>query len=395
MATEAEKNKSAETPAADDQTAVLQNPKVVEALAKIIPEEYSKLFGQELQVAIGQARTQIGRKAAVGAAAQRTGADAPRLVMDHEQCADWLRCALSRLIGQPVMPNERLDADGVITQALTPTTDAAGGYLSPDEFVEEVEKREVEPQIIWPILTKRQTKRRTVIKAEVTSYITVNKGADANVNAAATATEITETVPVFSELEWNAEDSDARMPIKLDLLEESPINVYEELLALCADAFSIEHERQPLAGTGHANKQALGLLDSGAGITTVPISAAPTVANVLDFCAAIPQRYRNRARIVMGGDTLYAVIEELATNVRSAQFLVGKIPEMLESAHVTEGKILGGDFSRYVVYFIRLFQIITSIAAERKTREVVVTEAWTGQPTITDAFRIGTGVEYD
>ena len=80
--------------------------------------------------------------------------------------------------------------------------------------------------------------------------------------------------------------------------------------------------------------------------------------------------------------------------VRSAQYLAGLLPEMLESEYVAEGKIIGGDFSRYHVKYIRLLQVVTSIAAERKTQEIVVTETWTGKVVQTDAFRIATGITY-
>jgi HK97 family phage major capsid protein len=166
------------------------------------------------------------------------------------------------------------------------------------------------------------------------------------------------------------------------------------LIDLCADAFAVEHERMPIIGQGHTHREPLGLQMGISAITAVPVSAAPTVANVLDFCAEIPARYRANAKLVMNADTLYAIIAQLATEVTAAQFLMDRLPPMLESEYVAEGKIIGGDWSRYVVYYIRLMQIITGIAAERKTQEIVVTETWTGHATQTDAFRIATGITY-
>ena len=380
----------------DQAATIMANPQVLEALARIVPAEHAKLFGAELADRMKEARATVDRRAAAAASAPAPDAGQSRLKLDREQSAEWFRCALFRLVGRPdVTPDSRLDADGLITQALTPTTGSAGGYLMPEDFVAEVEKKANEPAIVWPLLTKRPTKSRTVKKPEVTSYVTPNKGTAANVNSATTATAITATEPVFSQLEWNLEDFDARMPLKLDLIEESPINIYQELLDLCADGYAVYHENLPMVGRGHATYQEpLGLLDSTAGITEVAISATPSVANILNFAKNIPQRYRARATMFMGAETISAVIAALAENVRAPQFLIDHIPPMKESEHVTEGKILGGDFSRYVVYHIRLLQVITSIAAERKTQEIVVTETWTGQPTIVDAFRIGTAVTY-
>jgi len=369
------------------------SPQTVAALAKIVPDETLRLFDADLRQAIANAKADVNRtQAALAvAAAPATGAGA---IMDAEQSAEWLRCALGHMHGRMIPPREGLDADGLITQALNPVTGASGGYLMPEAFVAEVEKKALEPVVIWPLLTHRKTKSRTVKKPEVTAYPSVNKGTAAKVNSATTSDEIAETVPTFDELEWNLEDFDARMPIKLDLIEESPIDVYQELVALVADAYSIEHEREPLTGTGHANKRPLGIMDAATGITTIAIGAVPTVAVLLDFCAQIPLRYRRQAKLAMGSQTIYAVVAQLAANVNAAEFLLGRIPPMVESEHVEEGKILGGDFNRYVVYAIRLLQIVSSIVAERKTQEVVVTETWTGLVTQTDAFRIGTTVTY-
>jgi len=365
-------------------------------LAAIYNEERLHLLDAEVAQQVANARAQIVRtpQKQVEAAASAMRRRGNLSGLDREQRGEWLRCMIMRSVGRYVEPDAELDADGLITQALNPVTGSSGAYLLPDEFVADVEKKAAEPAVVWPIVTKRPTKRRTVIKPEVTSYVTPNVGTAANVNSATTATEITVTEPVFDEVQWDLEDSDARMPLKLDLIEESPINVRDELIALAADGFSLKREYGVLRGTGHANKQALGLLDSGAGITEVAISAAPTVANILTFCAQLPKRYRTVARIITGSQTLYKVAAALAQNVRAAAYLVKLLPPMDDSEHCEEGKMIIGDFSRYVVYYVRLLQIVTSLSAERKTQEIVITETWTGQPTIVDAFRIGTEVTY-
>lgn len=365
----------------------------VEALAKIWKEEHMRLLQPELAQAVANARANIDRSKAVAGIGGQTGKS--RLLAEKEQRAEWLRCSLARSLGRPATPRVDLDVDGLITQALNPITGASGAYLLPDEFIPDVEHKEQEVQVVWPLLQKRQTKSRTVIKPEVTTYVSANKGTAAEVNSATTATEITVTQPVYAEIEWNLEDFDTRIPIKLDLLEESPINVYDELIWQIADAFSINHEQEPLVGTGHTtHKRPIGLLDTSGGITEVATSGADSVAEILRFMSNIPQRYRVRATCLLGPTTYYSVLSVLAQNIYAAQYLVGALPPLKESAFITEGKILGGDFSRYVVYYIRLMQVIQSIAAERKTMELVVTETWTGQPTIADAFRVGTGVTY-
>lgn len=382
------------------QQATVANEQTVERLAQIsaciAKDEVAKMFGADLGAALLKAREVVAsREAAVAAAASvplgRTGLP----VLDAEQSAEYIRCAFMRMLGRPMhAPNPKLDSDGRITQALTSSTDSAGGYLVPDDFIAELEKRAAQQVTVWPLLRKRPTSRLTVVKPEVTTYITVNKGTSANMNSATTATEITVTEPVFDTITWTMRDFDARMPLKLDLIDESPLNVYQELIDLAADGFAIEREREPLIGTGSANSRPTGLLDSSAAITTFATSGADTVTEIMSSISQLPVRYRRNATILMSTQTIYHVAATLAENVRDAGFLAGLMPPLKESEYVTDGKLLIGDFNYYVVYYRYLMQVITSIAAERKTQEVVVTEKWDGLPTITDAFRIGTGVTY-
>jgi len=163
---------------------------------------------------------------------------------------------------------------------------------------------------------------------------------------------------------------------------------------MVADDFARNRESMILNGQGHGHSEPEGLLMGVSGISTVAVSAAPTVANILDLCAQVPARYRANATMVTDAQTGFAVASALSQNIRAPQYLLGKLPKMVESEHMPEGKILVGDLNYYKVKYIRLLQVVSSIAAERKTREVVVTETWTGKATQTDAFRIGTGVTY-
>ncbi len=365
---------------------------LAEKLPNIVQEALKTEFGEVLGERIERARSERDRSALLFQGRQAATNDA----LVERQAAEWLRCAVMRASGRPDLaaPDPELDVDGRITQALNPVAGSSGAYLLPDEFISAIEKRAPTPVVLWPLVDKQAVRSRTVKQPGVSTYITVNKGASANVNSATTATEITETVPVFTEHTWYLEDSDSRVPIKLDLLEESPIDVYLEILALVADDFARNRENLILRGQGHSAQEPAGLLTTSTGITTVTINEAPSVATVLDFVANLPARYRANATMVADSQTGFAVAAALAQNVRAAEYLAGKLPPMVISEEMEEGKLLVGDMRFYRVKYIRLLQVITSIAAERKTREVVVTETWTGQPTITDAFRIGTGVTY-
>jgi HK97 family phage major capsid protein len=379
-----------------DGATLVINEATVEAFARIFKEEHLKLLGTDLAQAIAKAKMKMDRDkvAALETLGRPSFGDRPR--MEKEQLADWLRVVLYRSVGAPATPKANLDADGIITQALTSGVGSAGGFLVPDEFVGEVEKRALLKAVVWPRLRMRPTRSNSVTKPELTSanHPDVNVGAAAKVNSATTTDEIAVTQPVFTQLTWTLRDFDARMPLKLDLVSESPINVMAELLDIITDSFARKREYMPLLGAGSGSSEPLGLLDSGAGLTAVAISAAPTVANILDLIGQLSTEYGSGAVALMSRSTLFAVAAEFAKNVQSAQYLATILPPMLEAKYMTDGKILAGDLNYYVGYHHDLLQILTSIVAERKTQEIVVTEKWDGKPTVLEAFIIGTGVTY-
>ena len=155
---------------ADDHK-VVANEQTVKALAKIVPEELTRLFQSELAQAIANARAEVHREAGLAGAVNKTIGRGQRPRMDQEQQAEWLRCALGSMLGRPdiAKPSESLDVDGLITQTLTVTAGTSGAYLVPDEFVAEIEKKALEPAVLWPLVQKRRTLRSSVTKPEVTT----------------------------------------------------------------------------------------------------------------------------------------------------------------------------------------------------------------------------------
>src|SRR3990172_1283973 len=147
---------------------------VVEMLAGVVKQELSGLFQADLASAIDKARRQIDRrKLAVSPSSDFKVGRSGLPEMTPDQSAEYMRCAMLRQLGRPLAePHAGLDEDGRITQALTSGTDSAGGYLVPDDFIAEVEKRVGQVVVIWPLLRKRPTSRLTVVKPEVTTYVT-------------------------------------------------------------------------------------------------------------------------------------------------------------------------------------------------------------------------------
>ncbi len=374
-----------------DKASVAINEQTVEKLASmtktVVGEELKALFGEDLSVAIENAKQQRQNQEIIAKQLQAKKSRSKHESMSLEQQGEFFRCAI--LGGTP---DPDLDEDGVVTQALGPATPSKGGYAVPVDFQLGVEKKADEPAIVWPLITKRRTSRDSVTKREVTAYPSSNKGTAAKSSSTTSSDDVTEQEPTYGELTWTMRYYDMRTFIKIDLIEDSPDDIVQELMDLAADAFAIDHESEPIVGPGSGSSRPLGLMDASAGITTVDFGGAPTIARILNFAQEIPQRYRARSLMLMEGQTLFSIIAELAENVRAAQFLLNKLPNMEESAYVTSGKILAGDFSRYVVYINRLMYMMSGDSPRNFSKEITIVEKWDGQPVLTDAFRIATGV---
>jgi len=400
--------KDIDVDSAKNQQAAIMNEEGMRNLVKVITAEMQSMFTPEFQSALDKARADVRKSEASNVlSAVESDDDAfppkKREIMTPEQIGEWLLCTLSP---SPRSPRKQLDQDGIITswlpggklmremQALAPGTASAGGYLIPDDWQADLIKRAAEPDGIWERITKRTTKRESVTQSEVSDYVTVNQGTSAKSQSATSSDEISETEPTFTEMTWTMRYFDAVYRTKIDMIEDSPVDVINQINEIIADAFKVKREYHPLRGAGSGSSLPQGLMDSGAGITEVDVSDALTVSNLLGFMSNVPQRYRKQATLVVCSQIMFDAAEELASNIRSAQFLTGMLPPFMESAYMPTNKILAGDLSKYVVYINRLMYMMTSDNASTFSKIMTFVEKWDGQPTITDAFRIGTSVTY-
>jgi HK97 family phage major capsid protein len=385
------------TPTPEEQAAVKVNEQSVEKLAEVtkslVQEEAQKLFGKDLAEAMSNARAAIDAKAELAKRTSLRKEGAQK--MSLEQQGEWLKC---QLLGYA--PDPDLDVDGVIsqslgrtinTQAIGPGTNPAGGYLLPEDFQAEIVRKADEPAVVWPLVRKQRTNSMAVVKPAIETYIAVNKGTDAKSGSTVSADNITENEPVYKEFTWTMRYFDNLVYAKMDLLEDSPIDVMEDISWQTGDAMSVQHEYNVLQGAGSASSLPLGVLND-TDISSVDFGGAPTVARVLDFYRQLDQRYRARAVAIMDGEIMFSIAEELATNVRSAQYLMDKLPAMLESAQMPANKIVVADWMRYEVFWNRMMYIMSVPNPKKFAMEISVVEKWDGQATLKDAFLIGTNV---
>jgi HK97 family phage major capsid protein len=377
--------------ARDDADALAVNPQVAEWLGGLVKEEHLKLLDTDVAAALAKARRAVdNRRAVQSLALGRADAGAGR--MSRAQVAEWFRCTVSRMNGQFRTPDAHLDADGLITQALTPSVGASGGFLAPDDFKAEVVRKADEPAVIWPLITKRTTSLQAVNKPERSTYPDANTGTAAKSSSATSADELAETAVGYSQQAWTMRYFDLYYPVRLDMLDDSPVDVLEEITSAFGDALAIEHERMPLVGGGTDDVEPIGVFDAEASLTTVAINAAMSLDAILAFIQEVPGRYRGRSVAALTTADYFALVEDLAKNVASAQYLIQVLPKFVESAYVPTGKCVAGDWTYYVAYVNRLMHLVTSTRAKGFALDVAVVEKWDGHATVADAFRIGTGI---
>lgn len=367
------------------------HPQLAERIAGMVNQAVLAALGSETQKVLAAAREEVDRK---GAAASLGSGKSGKPKMSQEQLGEYFMASLCRMANRAHVINPELDADGLITQALTGAVGSAGGYTIPEDFDTLVHQRAEKLQVVWPLVQVDPTTRDVVTGIEVTGYITPNEGTAAKSRSATTTDVIAVTEPVFAPVTFTMRASDARVPIHLDLLDDSAVNIMQLILRLVTDGFVRKREYNVIRGTGAAGLKPVGLLNAETGLTAVSVADVTHLSTILGFMKNIPQEYRRNATVLMGSTLFFTAIATLAENVRAAQFLVDALPPIKECGDMPEGKILGGDFKRYVVKRNVLMKMVQSTAAERWTLETCFQEKYDGKCVIKDAFRIGNVTSY-
>lgn len=370
-------------------------PEIPQQIAKTVRAELiaalSQVIGQEAAQHLSNARRQIDRQNAIHVSLSPAGA---KRRMSDEQMAEYFRVTCHRMAGKPAEVNQDLDEGGLITQSLTGVTGSAGGYAIPEDFDTMIHTRAERTAVLWPLIQVDPTSRDVVKGFEITGFITPNVGGSAKSRSATSTENITVTEPVFSEVSWTMRTMDARVPIKLDLLDDSPIALLNLVTRLASDGFVRKREAYVASGTGAAGSLPVGLFNAEGGITAVAVTDVNTLAKIAGFVDDLPVDYRKNATLIAGTVLIFKVASTLATTVYSPEFLRDILPPMKESADIPAGKMLVGDMKRYIVKRNVLMRMVQSVAAERWTLEIAMQEKWDGKPVVTDAFRIGNVTSY-
>jgi len=372
--------------------ALIANPKTAEFLAQFASAELMTRLDAHAATIVANAREALDTQEAA-AASLAGSADTGKRELTHPELNEYLRCSFLAQNKRPYKIRDDFAKEGVVEQTLTETVGSAGGVAVPDAFDAMVTKRNVEPSVIWPMLTVRPTSSDAVKSWEVLTYVTANTGTDAKSQSATSSDEVAVTEPTFGEISWSLHPQDARVPIHLNLLDDAETDVVQLCVDLVAESFLHNRETYPLTGNGATRP--LGLLNAATGLTSSAVTSI-TTANVIDFVATLPQRWRAgyQPALVSGSELHFKIGLAFAKDIRSAQYLMNMMPVFKEAGNMPVGKLLIGDFSKYIVYQNRLMRMVQGVAPERWCLELVFQERWDGQAPLTDAFRIGLVTTY-
>lgn len=188
---------------------------------------------------------------------------------------------------------ERMQADEV--RALTVSTDTAGGYLAPEQFLAELDRNLVEFSPIRAAARVAATSAGEILLPKRTGTMTASWVGE---GGATTATQ-----PTYGQQKITVHELACYVDISNRLLEDAAFNMEAELARDFAEEFGRAEGAAFINGTGDANNQPKGLLtETGiGGITT----AADLVADeLIDLYHALPGFYAARAVWAMNRTTI-------------------------------------------------------------------------------------------
>jgi HK97 family phage major capsid protein len=274
----------------------------------------------------------------------------------------------SQLLGNN--PHEALM--GMLPQeqhALVGNVDSLGGFLVPDEFMDELIKELAGFSVVRPLAKVKRTSRSSA------TFLTVQGSGNAAYSSGLTGSFRSEgwvvggtAPPTQNQPRFGRE----RVPVHIwapdiieltmELLEDSAVNLDAEIRGLLSETRALDEDSAFLNGTGVG--MPMGILQEVAlgNITTVQSGVAngQTYAGLVNLFTALPAQYRGRADWVMNSVTL-GLIMALEDTGNTLIFPHNEVPTSLfnRPLHISEflpdgdtdgnDAILFGDWSFYGV----------------------------------------------
>lgn len=190
---------------------------------------------------------------------------------------------------------ERMEADEV--RALTVSTDTAGGYLAPEQFVRELDRNLVLFSPIRSAARVSPANSGEIILPKRTGTMTASWGGE--------TTAATSTQPTYGQQTINVYELKCYVDVSNTLLEDSAFNLEAELAFDFAEEFGRAEGAAFVNGDGTGKPN--GLLNT-AGLSGITAAAAAFTADeLIDLYHALPGAYAARAVWAMNRTTIGAV----------------------------------------------------------------------------------------
>lgn len=178
---------------------------------------------------------------------------------------------------------ERMEADEV--RALTVSTDTAGGYLAPEQFVRELDRNLVLFSPIRTIARVTPAGAGEIILPKRTGTMTASWGGETDPSTA--------TQPAYGQQRINVYELKCYVDVSNTLLEDAAFNLEAELAFDFAEEFGRAEGAAFINGDGIGKPN--GLLNT-AGITTLETNGADLTADdLIDVFHDLPGAYASRA----------------------------------------------------------------------------------------------------
>lgn len=187
-------------------------------------------------------------------------------------------------------------------RAMTGTSDAAGGYLVPDEFRAEVIRK------VEYIAKFRSRVRIFPMKSDVCNFPTATNGFVAYWGMGNDLNAITQSAATFNRKPFVAQNLGAAGTLDKDLLADAGVDVVDLVTDMIAETISLAEDTGIINGLGSGSLTMLGVLQDS-GVATVTSNSTGVIAadDVIDLEYGLASQYRAGAVYVLANSAIKAI----------------------------------------------------------------------------------------
>ncbi len=189
-----------------------------------------------------------------------------------------------------------VEGDLAQVKALAEGSDAAGGYLVPEELRDEIVARATEASRLAKLVRRIGCRSNAVKVPTLSTDVSVYWGSE--------GASFTESDPAFGQKSITIHRLNAMTKISRELVADAGIDLVDYLSTLFAEAVAVEEDRVIAVGDGSTQPEGL---YSAAGLQEYAVDGAIDYDALVEIYYTLPGRYRDRAVWLGAGDVFKAV----------------------------------------------------------------------------------------